>query len=305
MTVFRRQSLRAAVIQSRIQQGEKDENWRHALELLQRAMEHRPQLVVLPEAFATGVNFIILKQMAEPIPDGPTCSRLRQLAADLGIHLIAGVLELGDDGHVFDSAVLFDPAGELLGRYRRRFLWVGERNYVAAGAAPLVVDSELGRIGFLVGYDLCFPEACSHFLHQDVDIAVCPASVFERLNFNARHLALARAMDHHCYFLFANAVGFHQFANMTYDGHSGIFADPYFLQIQLAEAAEPGLGRLAEVGPGEGFAVADLHLQDLAQAKRKKLPFRGDAQHTLHRHPPAPTNRQSEPAVAGSKEASC
>lgn len=297
MTVFRRPAARTALLQTRIAQGETEENWRRALLLFERALEHAPELVVFPEAFATGVNFIILRQMAEPVPDGPTCLRLRELAARHGVHLVAGVLEAGEDGRVYDSAVVVGPDGGVLGRYRRRFLWVGERSYVSAGDAPLVVSTSLGRIGVLLGYDLCFPEACATFLHEGVDVAVCPASVFQRLNFSAPGLGLARAMDHHCYFVYANAVGFHPFANMRYTGGSAVFADPYFLQVELDEPPREGLGCLARGGAqDEEVVVAELHLEALARARAAKLPFRGDAAFTLAR---AGRAREAAPAAAG------
>ncbi len=286
MSIFKKlDSVPVAVLQTEIAQGEKDGNWNQAMQLLEKALAHSPQLVVFPEAFVSGVNFIILRQMAEPVP-GPTCEKLCALAIHHSLHVVAGILEQGEDNRIYDTAVLIAPDGALLAKYRRRFLWTGERNYVAAGDAPVTADTALGRIGLLVGYDLCFPEACSSFLHEDVDIAICPASVFERLNFNARRLALARAMDHHCYFLYANAVGFHQFANMRYIGQSAICADPYFLQIQLVANPNEGLGCLAQAGTSPGFLTAELCLTDLAAARRTKLPFKADADFTLRRNTP-------------------
>jgi deaminated glutathione amidase len=283
MSIFEKPSVRVAVLQTRIEQGEKECNWAGALDLFNRAMETGPALVVFPEAFSSGVNFIILRQMAECIPEGPTCEKLRQLAALHSVYIAAGVLELGADGKVYDALVLIDPQGIVAGKYRRRFLWTGERNYVSAGSESVVVKTEIGNIGLLVGYDLCFPEACAGFLQSDVDIAICAASVFERLNYNAPRLALARAIDHHCYFLYANTVGFHQFANMRYTGSSGIFVDPYFLQIQMGCVPAADLGTLSLGGDAPAFLQGNLHLEELALARRSKLPFKEDATYTLAR----------------------
>lgn len=276
--------MRVALVQSRISPGEKEDNWRGALPLFEQAMARHPQVIVFPEAFLSGVNFIVLRQMAEPVPDGPACRALQELAQRHAVHLVAGILELGEDGKVYDTAVLFDPNGQLLARYRRRFLWRGERNYVSAGDTPVIVDTAVGRIGLLIGYDICFPEACATFLRADVDIAVCCASVFSQLNFNAERLALSRAMDHHCYFVYANAIGFHQFANMAYTGGSGIFADPYFLQVQLSQPRRDDLGCLAKCGTGEEWLTADLHITELAAARTSRLPFKGDENFTVIQH---------------------
>jgi predicted amidohydrolase len=283
MSNFDKRSVRVGVLQTRIVQGERDDNLRRASALFAQVARHEPDLVVLPEAFATGVNFVILRQMAEPVPGGATSDAAREFAERHATHVAAGILEAGDDGRIYDSAVVFGPKGELLGKYRRRFLWVGERSYLSAGGEPLIVDTPIGRIGVIVGYDLCFPEASETFLQSDVDIVVCPSSVFERLNYSAGQLGLLRAMDHHCYFVYANAVGFHQFANMRYTGRSAIFADPYFLQVQLARKQQEGLGCLARASLDEEVVVGDLHIEDLRRARVKNLPFKDDARFTLER----------------------
>jgi predicted amidohydrolase len=287
LSIFTKEGIPVAVLQTCIEQGEKERNWKSATQLLDQALEHGPKLVVFPEAFVSGVNFIILRQMAEQVP-GPTSERLSELAVRHSLHIVAGILEQGENRKIYDSAVIIDPSGAIVAKYRRRFLWTGERNYVTAGDCAVTAETALGRIGLLIGYDLFFPDACASFLQSDVDIAVCPASVFERLNFSAPRLALARAIDHHCYFLYGNAVGFHQFANMRYTGRSAVFADPYFLQIQMAASQHESLGCLAHAEGQPGYVKADLCLEELATARRAKLPFKGDAIFSLRAaNPPA------------------
>ena len=286
MTIFRSPSVQVAVLQTRITQGDREKNWQSVQRLLAQVRPHKPVLIVLPEAFATGVNFIILQQMAEPIPTGPTCQALGELARDLAAYFVAGVLERDSDGRIYDSAVVVSPKGAVAAVYRRRFLWIGERSYLAKGCQPVMLDTEFGRLGLLIGYDLCFPAACEGFLAADVDIGICPASVFTALNHNAARLPLARAMDHHCYFVYANAVGFHQFANLHYTGRSGVFAGPYFLQVQMLTPATDGLGCLSQASDSEEQVVlADLHPGELSKARQRCLPFRGDAAFSTHKTP--------------------
>lgn len=281
LTIFRKEGIQVSVIQSSIVQGDKERNWARMMSLFDIAMAGRPQLVVLPEAFVSGVNFIVLRQMAEPIPGGATCEKLQGLARERQVHIVAGILESGDDRKIYDSAILIDPSGKLVATYRRRFLWVGERSMISQGTGPLVIDTAIGRLSLIVGYDICFPEACGHALAEEVDAIVCPASVFHPLSINVANVAAARAMDHHCYVVYANCIGFHQFANMQYGGQSGIHGDPYFHHIQLgwtsAEAAAP----LAFARDAEEVITAELFVSSLAAARRHKLPFRADASATL------------------------
>ncbi len=275
MGFFVRDSVRVAVVQSRILQGEKDLNLQSAWALFDRALAEEPQLVCLTEAFASGVNFIILRQMAEPIPGGRVFGLLAERARGAGVHVAAGILELGDDGHVYDSAVLIGPDGALLAKYRRWMRWEGETNYVSQGVPMDAVVTPFGKVGLTVGYDLFFPRAFEHYFLQETDLVVCCGSIFEELGYDARHLCAARAMECHGYLALAGAVGEHQFANMHYTGGSRITVDPYFLLKQLKEQPRPGCEVLAQMDGGEGVIAADLYLDDLHKA-RKKLPFRGD-----------------------------
>jgi predicted amidohydrolase len=281
--VFKKKTTAVSLIQTTIKQGEKEANWDGAMALFDQAMAAAPRLVVFPEAFVTGINFIILRQMAEPVPGGDILSRLQALAKQHRIHIAAGILELGEDDRISDCAVLIDHQGALVAKYRRRFRWVGECNYISPGDAPVVVDTDLGRIALLLGYDLCFPEACEGFMACDVDLIVAPSGVFAELNHNTTHLAMARAMEHHCFVAYANALGFHQFANMHYTGGSALCADPYFLQTQMKLDMKTNSAVLASAAREPAVVSAGLPIDDLRAARKKKLPFKGDAARVLER----------------------
>lgn len=295
MGLFVRESVRIAVVQSRILQGEKDRNLQEAWALFDQALAEEPRLVCLTEAFASGVNFIILRQMAEPVPGGRVFRLLADRARAGGVHVAAGILELGDDGRVYDSAVLVGPDGALLAKYRRWMRWEGETNYVSQGGPIDAVVTPFGKVGLVVGYDLFFPRAFEHYFLQETDLVVCCGSIFEELGYDARQLCAARAMECHAYVALAGAVGEHQFANMHYTGGSRVTVDPYFLFKQLKEKPRPGCEVVAQMESGEGVIAADLRLDDLRKA-RKKLPFRGDLMRAVGAARPA--EAAAEPALA-------
>lgn len=280
MGIFSRRATRVAVVQSLIVQGERERNVRGAMTLVDRALTQQPHIVCLTQAFATGVNFIVLQKLAERIPDGPTCQELMQKAAAERIHIVAGILERGDDGRIYDAAVLIDPRGILLGKYRRWMRWSGEVNYVSAGVPIDVIETEIGRVGLQVGYDVCFPEASQHYFRQEADLIVYCASIFEDLRYDVRHLCGARAIDNHCYVVFAGAIGEHQFANMRYMGGSCVCCDPYVQTQQLKRNEEAGMEMLAQAGRTEEFITADLYLEELGKARRK-FPFHHDLRTAL------------------------
>lgn len=118
------------------------------------------EIVVLPELVTTGYVFESAEEargLAEPV-DGPSLRALTTLAADLDLVVAGGFAELATDGAVYNSAVLIDRSG-VRAVYRKAHLWAQEQWWFTAGNhPPPVVDTDRGRIGMLVCYDLEFPE---------------------------------------------------------------------------------------------------------------------------------------------------
>src|SRR5207302_5514810 len=103
---------------------------------LARAADQGADLAVFPEA--TQVRFgSDLRAAAEPA-DGPFCSGLAEAAKDTGVALVAGVFEPAPDGRVYNTAVAYDGAGELVASYRKLHLFDAfghrESDEVAPGA---------------------------------------------------------------------------------------------------------------------------------------------------------------------------
>jgi predicted amidohydrolase len=144
--------IRLALIQMLVAGGERDRNVAHALELVAEAAAAGANLVVLPEALPLGWTDPSSAELAEPIPDGPWCSALRDAAREHGVHLCSGVVERDAD-RVYNAAVLLAPSGEVLLHHRKlNELDVGHFAY-AAGDRLGVVDTELGRIGLMICAD--------------------------------------------------------------------------------------------------------------------------------------------------------
>ncbi len=66
--------------------------------------------------------------------------------------------ELAGD-HVYNTASVIDPAGEVVGRYRKMFPFEPYERGISAGDEFLVFDvPEVGRFGVSICYDTWFPE---------------------------------------------------------------------------------------------------------------------------------------------------
>ncbi len=90
----------------------------------------------------------------ERIPEGPTTSRMCELAGELGVVLVVPLAECDAAGHRYNSAVVLDADGTVAGTYRKRHLpqcpgsW--ERDYFRSGTGPRVFATAAGRIGVAI-----------------------------------------------------------------------------------------------------------------------------------------------------------
>ena len=142
---------------------------------------------------------------AEEVP-GPFVRALEDRCERLGIHCVSGMLER--DGDVLrNTAVLVGPEG-LVGRYRKSHLpFLGVDRFVQAGDELSVFDTELGRIGLEICYDLRFPEVTRALALAGAELVALPTNWPVEAAANAELLTTARAYENRIFLLVANRVG--------------------------------------------------------------------------------------------------
>lgn len=166
-------------------------------------------LVVFPEYSAffepiIGQSFV---DAAEPL-DGPFVAALGALASELGVHIVAGMLESTvDPARFFNTVVALNPAGELVAKYRKLHLYdaFGDResDWVLAGAieAPETFVFAGLTVGLQTCYDIRFPEVTRRLVDAGADLVLVP-SEWVRGPLKEHHwrtLLTARALENTVY----------------------------------------------------------------------------------------------------------
>src|SRR4051794_23027894 len=145
-----------AVVQVECEPGNVDVNVTRALAGIADAAGQGARIVCLPELFSTGFVFDRMEELAEPLP-GPTTKRLAEAAAASGIYLIAGLAEKDrGTGRLHNSAVVIGPDGSLLASYRKRYLYLGERDLLVPGEHACLVELDGVRAAVIICYDYIF-----------------------------------------------------------------------------------------------------------------------------------------------------
>lgn len=149
--------LRAAVVQFQHTPGDKKANMFTIEKFVERAAEQKVDLIAFPEMCITGYWHVRnlsrdeVEHLAEPVPSGPSCGALEALARKFDMSIGAGLIELGDDGHLYNSYVVAMPDGRSA-CHRKLHTFISE--HMRSGDDYTVFDLPDGtRAGILTCYD--------------------------------------------------------------------------------------------------------------------------------------------------------
>lgn len=158
--------------------GDKEANVAASIARIREAAALGAALVVLPELANSGYVFGSRDEafgLAEPVPDGPTTRAWAAVAAELGLHIVAGIAERAGD-RLYNSAVVVGPQGHV-GTFRKIHLWCDENLYFEPGDLGFpVFSTPIGRIGVAICYDGWFPETFRLCALQGADIVCVPTN---------------------------------------------------------------------------------------------------------------------------------
>jgi predicted amidohydrolase len=138
-------SIRVGLGQLLVEGGEPERNLQRATQLVEKAAREKCDIVLLPEVLDLGWTHPSAKTESQPIP-GPYSDRFCRLARELGIFVCAGLTERAE-GQVYNAAVLIDPQGEILLKYRKINCLAVEQPFYGIGQSLSVVETPFGIIG--------------------------------------------------------------------------------------------------------------------------------------------------------------
>jgi deaminated glutathione amidase len=223
--------------------ADKAANLDKAEALVAEAARRGARLIALPEVCVWRGERSAEAAAAEPIP-GPSTQRLAALARGLGVYLLAGSLLERGGAKAFNTSVLFDPQGEIVGRYRKVHLFdvdipgqvsVRESDTRAPGAEVVTVPTPLGTIGLSVCYDLRFPELYRRLALAGAEIIAVPSAfTFPTGAAHWEVLLRARAIENQVYVLAPDQIG--RSASGVVDFGNSMIVDPW--GQPLARAAD-------------------------------------------------------------------
>lgn len=258
--------FRVALCQMRVC-DDKDKNLSKALGMIRAAKAGRADIAVLPEMFLCPYDSKVFHEYAEEIPFGLSARVLAAVAKEQGIFLFAGSMPELKENKIYNTAVVFNQTGELVGMHRKMHLFdidapgeivFRESDSLSAGSSITVIATPFIKAGVEICYDMRFPELSRLIALEGAGMIIVPAA-FNMVTGPAHWeiLIRTRSLDNQVYVCACapardNNASYVSFAN-------SMVADPW--------------GRIiSRAGTDEEIIYADIDTNRIEEV-RKKLPL--------------------------------
>jgi predicted amidohydrolase len=227
-----------------------------------------PDFIVLPEIFTCPYDNRCFPVFAEE-EGGESFRFLSALAREKGAYVVGGSMPERDGDRIYNTSYVFDRRGALIGKHRKVHLfdidveggqYFRESDVLSAGEKITVFDTEFGKMGVCICFDIRFPEMFIRMRREGVRAVFVPAAF--NMTTGPAHwetLFRARALDQQIFMIGCSPARDEEASYRAY-GHS-IVTDPW--------------GRVVcQLDHEEGILEADLDL-DLTDLVRRQIPLSG------------------------------
>lgn len=229
-------------------------------QLIDTAALDKPDLILLTEGCMhntpPGASREEKDARSEPLPEpGPITRFLMRKAAQHRTYIMASYWRKSPHGPGrYNSAVLLDRQGKLVGYYDKMFPTIGEmEGGVLPGKGAVVFETDFGRIGAMICFDFNFPELLAEYKKRGAEL-ICFLS-----NYRAGRLIPAAALRNQCFI--ASAV----------PGENGVIVDP--LGRTLAESSHYGRIIFAKINLDSQVVHIDYNADRVRRLKEKYGPL--------------------------------
>ena len=256
--------MKIALAQFEVVRGDPTANLAKIRELAAESKAREANVLFLPEMCTTGFDWQKNKSLLNQADRHR--DTLAELAKASDIAICGSFLEATAAGRPANSLYYFERTGEIVLHYRKVHLFTlfHEEKHMEVGTDIVTDDTELGRVGCSICYDLRFPELFRRCALQGAMIQALPAAFPHPRLAHWQTLIRARAIENQMYVVATNQCGTEDHGKETgsihYFGHSMV--------------VDPWGEILLEADESEGVHVVDIDLETVATIRAQMTVLR-------------------------------
>ena len=245
----------------------KEDNVKTASLMIDESVSKNADFIVLPEMFNCPYSNNKFIEYGEEEKNSYTLNKISLLAKKNNVYILAGSIPEKDNGKLYNTSYLFDKEGNIIAKHRKMHLFdidvkgkitFKESDVLTAGDSFTIAETDFGKIGIGICYDIRFPELARVMVENGALILFYPGAF--NMTTGPAHWELlfrSRALDNQV-FCVGVAPALNKDASYHSFGHS-IIASPWGEII--AEASEK-----------ENLILCEIDLDEIKKV-REELPL--------------------------------
>ena len=163
----------------------KEKNLNKASSMIIDAVGKNVDFIVLPEMFNCPYSNEKFIEYAEEEKTSETLLEMSKLACKNNVYILAGSIPEKDGNNLFNTSYLFNRNGEIIAKHRKMHLFdidvkgkitFKESDVLTEGDEFTIADTEFGKIGIGICYDIRFPELARIMAQEGASILFYPGA---------------------------------------------------------------------------------------------------------------------------------
>ena len=245
----------------------KEKNIKTARLMIEESISKNADFIILPEMFNCPYSNDKFIEYGEKEKSSETLSEISKLAKSNNVYILAGSIPEIEEDKLYNTSYLFDRQGNVIAKHRKMHLFdidvkgkitFKESDVLTAGNEFTIADTEFGKVGIGICYDIRFPELAKIMVENGALILIYPGAF--NMTTGPAHWELlfrSRAMDNQA-FCIGVAPALNNDASYHSYGHS-IITNPWGEVI--AQASEK-----------ESLIISEIDLSEIKKV-REELPL--------------------------------
>ena len=245
----------------------KEKNMKTARLMIEESISKNADFIILPEMFNCPYSNDKFIEYGEKEKSSETLSEISKLAKSNNAYILAGSIPEIEEDKLYNTSYLFDRQGNVIAKHRKMHLFdidvkgkitFKESDVLTAGNDFTIADTEFGKVGIGICYDIRFPELAKIMVENGALILIYPGAL--NMTTGPAHWELlfrSRAMDNQT-FCIGVAPALNNDASYHSYGHS-IITNPWGEVI--AQASEK-----------ESLIISEIDLSEIKKV-REELPL--------------------------------